>query len=70
MFTEEAIISLVGALRSLPPRDAAEEAETLEVLSVQMSESARAELEAAGVRSGVNVLRSRPKSPNGPTLRA
>ena len=72
MLTEEAaaVGSLVGALRSLPPRDAAEEPETLEVQSVQMSESARAELEAAGVRSGVNVLLSRPNSPNGPTLRA
>ena len=28
MFTEEAVGSLVGALRSLPPRDAAEESET------------------------------------------
>ena len=45
MFTEEAVGSLVGALRSLPPRDAAEEPETLEVLRVQMSESARAALE-------------------------
>ena len=61
MFTEEAVGSLVGALRSLPPRDAAEEPETLEVLRVQMSESARAALESAGVRSGVNVLLSRPK---------
>ena len=67
MFTEEAVGSLVGALRSLPPRDAAEEPETLEVLRVQMSESARAALESAGVRSGINVLLSQP---NGPTLRA
>ena len=47
--------------------DAAEEPETLEVLRVQMSESARAALESAGVRFGVNVLLSRP---NGPALRA
>ena len=67
MFTEEAVGSLVGALRSLPPRDAAEEPETLEVLRVQMSESARAALESAGVLSGVNVLPSRP---NGPALHA
>ena len=70
MLTEEAVGSLVGALRPLPPRDAAEEPETLEVLRVQMSGSARAALESAGVRSdrsGVNVLLSRP---NGPALRA
>ena len=69
MFTEEAVGSLVGALpsRSLPPRAAAEEPETLEVLRVLMSESARAALESAGVRSGVNVLPSRS---NGPALRA
>ena len=60
MFTEEAVGSLVGALRSLPPRDAAEEPESLEVLRVQMSESARAALELAGVRSGVNVLPPKP----------
>ena len=46
MFTEEAVGSLVGALRSLPPRDAAEEPETLEVLRVQTSESSRAALES------------------------
>ena len=49
MLTEEAIGSLVGALHSLPPRDAAEEPENLEVLRVQMSESARAALESANV---------------------
>ena len=67
MFTEEAVGSLVGVLRSLPPHEVAEERETLEVLRVQMSESARAALESAGVRSGINVLLSQP---NGPTLRA
>ena len=67
MFTEEAVGSLVGALRSLPPRDAAEEPETLEVLRVQVSESAQAALESASVRSGVNVLLSQP---NGPAMRA
>ena len=58
MFTEEAVGSLVGALRSLPPRDAAEEPETLEVPRIQMSESARAALKSAqsGVQSAVNVL--------------
>ena len=30
IFTDEAVGALVGALRSLPPRDAAEEPETLE----------------------------------------
>ena len=39
---------------SLPPRDAAEEPETLEVLRVQMSESARAALESACV--GLNPI--------------
>ena len=67
MLTDEAVGLLVGPLRSLPRLDAAEEPETLEVLRVQMSESARAALESAGVRFGVNVLLSRP---NGPVLRA
>ena len=74
MFTEEAVGSLVGTLRSLPPRNAAEEPETepetLEALPVQMSEialAAAAALESAGVRFGINVLLSRP---NGPVLRA
>ena len=74
MFTKEAVGALVGALRSLPSRDMAEEPETLEVLHVPISESARAvgvrsggndlqraALESAGVRSGVNNLLSRPK---------
>ena len=64
MLIEEAN-SLVGALHSLPPRDAAEQPETLEVLRVQISESVRAALMSAGVRSGVNVLLSRL---NGPAL--
>ena len=67
MLTAEAVGSLVAALRSLPPRDAAKEPETLEVLRVQMSESTRAALESASVRSSVKVLLSRP---NGPALRA
>ena len=67
MFTEEAVGLLVGALRFLPPRDAAKEPETLEVLRVQRSESARAALESASVRASANVLLSRP---NGPALRA
>ena len=58
MLTDEAVGSLVGALLSLPRLDAAEEPETLEVLRVQMSESARAALESAGVRSGINFLLS------------
>ena len=70
MFTEEAVGSLVGSLALFLPATrlkTREEPETLEVLCVQMSESARATLESAGVRSGVNVLLSRP---NGPALRA
>ena len=67
MLTEEAVGSFVGALHSLPPRDTAEEPETLEVLRFQMSESALAELKSACVQSGVNVLLS---LPNGPGLRA
>ena len=49
MLTAEAVGSLVAALRSLPPRNAVKEPETLEVLRVQMSESARAALMLAGV---------------------
>ena len=44
MLTEEAVGSFVGALRSLPPVDTAEEPEALEVLHVQMLESALAAL--------------------------
>ena len=51
MLTAEAVGSLVAALRSLPPRDAAKEPETLEFLRVQMSERARAALMSAGVLS-------------------
>ena len=58
MLTDEAVGSLVGALRSLPRLDAAEEPETLEVLRVQMSASALAALESAGFQYGVNVLLS------------
>ena len=49
----------------IPPRDAAEEPETLEVLRVQMSEVVLAALESAGhgIRSGVNALLSRPNGP-------
>ena len=56
MFTKEAVGALVGALRSLPSRNTAEEPETLEVLRVPMSESAWAALVSLGVRSGVNEL--------------
>ena len=59
MLTEDAVGSLVGALRSFPPHDAAEEPETLEVLCVQMSECGLRFL-SADVQSGVNVLLSRP----------
>ena len=38
MLTEEAVGPLLVALRSVPSRDAVEELETLQVLSVQMSE--------------------------------
>ena len=72
MLTKKAVGSLVGALRSLLPRDAAEEPETLEVLRVQpeISESAGLHstwLKSAVVQSGVNNLLSQP---NGPALRA
>ena len=46
------MVRLWAPLRSLPPCDAAEELETLEVLRVQMSESVRAALLSASVRSG------------------
>ena len=65
MLTEEAVGSFVGALHSLPPRDAAEEPETLEVLRFQISECARAALKSAGIQSCVLLSR-----PNGPGLRA
>ena len=58
MLTEEAVGSLVGKLRSPHPRDAAEEPQTLEVLRLQISESARAALISAGVKFGVNVILS------------
>ena len=65
-----------SALNSLADRDAGssasqesqeipECAETLEILQVQLSAEARAELKAASERSGVNVLLSRV---NGPAL--
>ena len=70
---------LASALNSLADRDAAASAsqesqdisdsaetlETLEILQVALSVEARAELDAAGARSGVNVLLSRV---NGPAL--
>ena len=41
MLTEEAVGSLVGRLSSLPPSDATEEPESLEVLSVAESPDVR-----------------------------
>ena len=51
MLTEEAVCSLVHALCSAAPRDAAEEPETLEVLHVQKSGSVLPALKLAGVQS-------------------
>ena len=49
ILTEEAVSSVVGVCCSLPPQDAAGEPETLQVLHIQMSESALAALKSAGV---------------------
>ena len=68
--------ALASALNSLAERDAGssasqesqeipESAETLEIMQVQLSAEARADLEAASARSGVNILLSRV---NGPAL--
>ena len=76
MLSNDDASALASALNSLADRDAAssesqesqeipECAETLEILQVSLSAQARAELEAASVRSGVNVLLSRV---NGPAL--
>jgi hypothetical protein len=76
MLSNDDASALASALNSLADRDVAssaceesqeipEVAETLEILQVSLSAQARAELEAASVRSGVNVLLSRV---NGPAL--
>ena len=81
MLSDDDASALASALNSLADRDAAASAsqetrsqdisdsaetlETLEILQVALSVEARAELDAAGARSGVNVLLSRV---NGPAL--
>jgi hypothetical protein len=76
MLSNDDASALASALNSLADRDAAtlasqesqeipEGAETLEILQVSLSAEARAELQAASARSGVNVLLSRV---NGPAL--
>jgi hypothetical protein len=76
MLSNDDASALASALNSLADNDAASSAsqesqdisdsgETLEILQVSLSAQARAELQAASVRSGVNVLLSRV---NGPAL--
>ena len=50
---EEAVGFVVSALRLLPPRDAPEEPETLEVLRAKISKGALAALISAGDQSSV-----------------
>ena len=64
--SNEAALSLVAALDSLPPRKLHLDPEKLEILQVYFSDSARGALEAAAKRSGVDVLLSKA---NGPALR-
>ena len=66
MLGDEAASLLAGALNTLPARDPAAEAETVEILQVALSERARRQLQTAGMRAGVKVLLSRA---NGPALR-
>ena len=67
MLSNDDASALASALNSLADAAPAsqERAETLEILQVPLSASARAELAAASARSGVNVLLSRV---NGPAL--
>ncbi len=57
---------LADALNALPARDAAAEAETIELKQVHLSEPVRDQLTKAGTRAWVEVLLSRV---NGPALR-
>ena len=66
MLGDEAASLIAGALNTLPARDPAAEAETVEILQVALSERARHQLQTAGMRAGVKVLLSRA---NGPALR-
>ena len=66
MLSDEEARLLAGALNTLPVRDPAAEAETVEILQVALGEQARSQLQTAGERAGVKVLLSRA---NGPALR-
>ena len=66
MLGDEAASLIAGALNTLPARDPAAEAETVEILQVALSKRARHQLQTAGMRAGVKVLLSRA---NGPALR-
>ena len=66
MLSDEAARLLAGALNTLPARDPAAEAETVEILQVALGEQASSQLQTAGERACVKVLLSRA---NGPALR-
>ena len=66
MLSDEAASLIAGALNTLPARESAAEAETVEILQVALSERARHQLQTAGMSAGVKVLLSRA---NGPALR-
>ena len=63
MLGDEAASLIAGALNTLPARDPAAEAETVEILQVALSERARHQLQTAGMRAGVKVLLSRANGP-------
>jgi hypothetical protein len=65
MLSNDDASALASALNSLADSAAPESSETLEILQVPLSTSAREELKAASARSGVKVLLSRA---NGPAL--
>ena len=65
MLSNDDASALASALDSLADSAVPESAESLEILQVQQSTSAREELKAASARSGVKVLLSRA---NGPAL--
>jgi hypothetical protein len=66
MLSNEAALSLVDALNSLPPRKSRDEQERLEILQVPFSEAVRQPLKEAAVRAGIQLLLSKA---NGPALR-
>ena len=65
MLSNDDASALASALTSLADSAAPESSETLEILQVPLSTSAREALNAASARSGVKVLLSRA---NGPAL--